>query len=502
MAQGILPYQYEKDKSVAKMTALGGLPAYMDLASASGLIDSIRKHCDVRGDGQGWTDEQINMSLIMLNLAGGDCVEDLRILEGDEGFAEVLMHVETHGLPRKERRALKRRWRKDRHRAVPSPSPVFRYLKEFHDAEEETKREKGKAFIPEPTGHLKALGRVNKDLVAFAQQKSPEKTATLDMDATLVETCKQESLFCYKGFKAYQPLNTYWFEQGMLLHSEFRDGNVPAGWQQLRVFKEALACLPAGVEKVYLRSDTAAYQHDLLRYCAEGQDERFGKIEFAIGVDVTPSFKESVLEVDEKQWHTLYREEDGERVDTGQEYAEVCFVPDCIARKKDGPEYHYLAVREKLPDEEQKTSKELPFPTQEFGGQKYKLFGTVTNLTESGGHVINWQRERCGKGEEVHGIIKDDLAGGQLPSKYFGANAAWWAIALLALNLNALMKLLILPDSWIGKRLKAIRFGIINVAGRVMEQGRQLGIRISGDHPSIQLLIEMRQRILCLAQPP
>ena len=40
----------------------------------------------------------------------------------------------------------------------------------------------------------------------------------------------------------------------------------------------------------------------------------------------------------------------------------------------------------------------------------------------------------CGKGEEVHGVLKDDLAGGRLPSGLFGANAAWWAIAVLAFN--------------------------------------------------------------------
>ena len=42
--------------------------------------------------------------------------------------------------------------------------------------------------------------------------------------------------------------------------------------------------------------------------------------------------------------------------------------------------------------------------------------------------------QRCGKGEEVHGVLKDDLAGGRLPSGLFGANAAWWAIAVLAFN--------------------------------------------------------------------
>ena len=37
-------------------------------------------------------------------------------------------------------------------------------------------------------------------------------------------------------------------------------------------------------------------------------------------------------------------------------------------------------------------------------------------------------------------MMKDDLAGGRLPSGLFGANAAWWAIMVLAHNLNALMK--------------------------------------------------------------
>jgi hypothetical protein len=45
--------------------------------------------------------------------------------------------------------------------------------------------------------------------------------------------------------------------------TEFRDGNVPAGFEQLRVFKEALNCLPEEVKQVRLRSDTAGYQRGL-----------------------------------------------------------------------------------------------------------------------------------------------------------------------------------------------------------------------------------------------
>ena len=127
------------------------------------------------------------------------------------------------------------------------------------------------------------------------------------MDACLVETHKQEALHSYNKYRAYQPLTTYWAEADQIVHSEFRDGNVPAGHQQLRVLIEALGRLPAGVQKVMLRSDTAGYQQELLRYCAEGRDERFGVIEFAVGVDVTAEFRCAVSEVAEQDWQTLYR---------------------------------------------------------------------------------------------------------------------------------------------------------------------------------------------------
>ena len=151
----------------------------------------------------------------------------------------------------------------------------------FHDADQEKKRVEGKAFIPVSNEHLRGLVRVNADMVGFLQFHHSQKVATLDQDATLVETAKCDALYSYKGFKAYQPLNTWCAEQGVILHTEFRDGNVPAGYGQLRVFQEALALLPESVEKVRLRTDTAGYQHELLRYCAKGENKRFGRIEFA-----------------------------------------------------------------------------------------------------------------------------------------------------------------------------------------------------------------------------
>ncbi len=184
------------------------------------------------------------MSLILLNLAGGECVGDLNRLEGDEGFCRILEKAGKYGLKRKERRELERRWRKERSRGVPSPSAVFRYLGGFCDESQEGLREAGKAFIPVANEHLRGFVEVMKVFLSFMQKHRRQEEATLDMDATLVETRKGEALFCYEGYRAYQPLNTWWAEQEVVVHTEFRDGNVPAGYEQLRVLKKALGCLP------------------------------------------------------------------------------------------------------------------------------------------------------------------------------------------------------------------------------------------------------------------
>ena len=498
MAQGFLPFQYEVESRSGGMTALAGLPMYLEFAHVMGLRRLISEHVEVRAGNQGWTDDQMIMALVLLNLAGGDCVDDLRVLEGDEGFCRLLGEFEFYGRTRSEKRALKRRWRKERTRTVPSPTAMREYLELFHDPEQDKLRAPHEAFIPEPSRLVAALVRLIGAFAAAVQRRSPQTTATLDMDATLVETCKKAALYCYKKFKAYQPLNVYWAEMGLMLFSEFRDGNVPAGYDLLRPFKQALELVPAGVKKIYLRSDTAGYVVDLLKYCAEGKSERFGVIEFAVGVDVTEWYRLAVREVAEADWHHLFRVVDGKLEDTGQQWAEVCFVPAWVGNKKHGPTYLYLAIREPLeqqalPSMEEQVS--LPFPTMNWGGVKYKVTGIVTNRDLPGDELIWWYRGRCGKSEEAHSIMKEDLAGGKLPSQLFGTNAAWWQIMILAFNVQSAMKRLVLGESWVSRRMKAVRFRLINLPGRVLERGRQLFVRLAGGHPSNEILFAARRRM-------
>jgi len=426
LPQGVLGFQYQADRSSGGLTSLAGLPLYLDLIEAIGLGAAIRQNVRVAG-AQGWLDIQMVLALILLNLAGGDCVEDLEHLEQDSGFAAVLRAIERDVLSPAERRLLKQRWRRPRGRTVPSPSAASAWLERFHDPAA-PKAVAGSAVIADVTAQLRGLWQVNQALLGCIQTHQPATSATLDMDATLIETHKRDALHCYKGFKAYQPLNCFWAEQGAILYSEFRDGNVPAGQEQLRVLQTSLGHLPASVTKVSLRSDTAGYQEELLLYCGEGKDPRFGGIDFAsaltacgsigplhgpIGADVTPAFRAAVQATAESEWKPLIRMFDGQPQETDQEWAEICYVPNWAGHSRKRADYRFLAIREPLRQLPLGDQAQLPFPTQEFGPKgTYKLFGVVTNRKDAGDQVIWWLRERCGKSEEVHSVMKSDLAGG------------------------------------------------------------------------------------------
>ena len=181
MKQGLLAFQYEQEKGSMGMTGLSGLMTYVELMQAAGLRSSVERHVRLRERGQGWTDSQMIISLMLLNLAGGESVSDLDLLEKDRGLCRMLREFETCGMRLSERRALEKRWRVERRRSVPSESAVFRYLERFHDVDEESKREDHRAFIPAPNGAMKGLRKVNADLVGFVQSRSPQTEATLDM---------------------------------------------------------------------------------------------------------------------------------------------------------------------------------------------------------------------------------------------------------------------------------------------------------------------------------
>ena len=493
MAQGLLPFQYESEAGEAGLTGLAGLPLYLELWRAAGLDEAVARHVAVSG-AQGWSDRQMVSALVLLNLAGGEGLDDLDRLEADSGLCRLVRAAEAHGRSRRERRAEAQRWRRQRLRALPSPDAAGRWLAGFHDAGEEARRQAGRAFIPASSEGIAGLWRVNGDLLQVVQAQHPATQATLDMDATLIETQKREALYCYKHFKAYQPLNTWWAEQGLIVHSEFRDGNVPAGHEQLRVLEAAARLLhtlghgrlSAGSSQVLRRGQERALRSDRIRRrggCDEGVQAGGGGTA-RVGLAAARS---------DRRGRALCRRSG---MGGGRLRAE-------LGRHEQGSAGLPLAsaIREPLSELDLGDAEQLPFPTMSFGtAGRYKLFGLVTNRTLPGDDVIRWQRERCSKSEEARAVMKEDLADGRLPSGLFGANAAWWAIMVLAHNLNAMMKRLVLGGDWGARRMKAMRFHLIALPGRVVHHARRLIVRLSAG--AVDLIRDARAAILALYPAP
>ena len=508
MTQGVLPFKYEEEKKDFGSTGKCGILLYLDLLKTIGFFDMVSRNVRAKESKQGWSDFYFLMCLILLNISGGESVEDVSVLEKDDGLLRLFKHLELRNTWGRHREKLKAKWRNGGENLFPSPSSIFRYLSLFHNINQESVRRRGEAFIPAPNAHLKGLGVVNKEMLESLQCYRPVPIATIDMDATLVESNKRQALYTYKKFKGYQPLNSRWWEQDYLVHSEFRDGNVPAGHDQERVFEAVLDNLPSGVEKVYLRSDSAGYRHKLMKYCDLGENERFKRIEFAICCPVNDEFKKEVGKLDESEWNKLYKISGGVVQESDQEWAELCYVPKEISRSKKGREYRYFVIRELsrqgeldgLDLDESQLQKSFNFPNMKLNNKRYKLSGLVSNLNWYPESIIHWSRERCGNSEHVHGEMKESFCGGQLPSGKFGANAAWWQIMVLAINLVSMLKNLALEKSWKKKRMKGIRFSLINIVGRVIKVEKELIVRLTKGHPSYEIFVKARQRILRLGQ--
>ncbi len=179
MTQGMLPFQYENEKDTKKMTGFGGAGVYLDLFKALGLENLFDRKPGLNQGSQGYSDSEICLSFVLLHLLGGECVDDIDRLESDAGLAYLFKkYFKKKG---------GNRFRRPTERVFPSSSVLFRYLEKF-DIGEEALHEKG--IFPVGADQLAAFQSCNKELLARLQRNLPQKTATLDQDATLVEAAK------------------------------------------------------------------------------------------------------------------------------------------------------------------------------------------------------------------------------------------------------------------------------------------------------------------------
>lgn len=460
IAQGILPFQLIADSSKVLVTSFGGLPLVMETYRALGLPQSVEKHLPVLRRPGKYEEADYVESFLSLFAAGGNCLDDFHLLRQD-------MALQKLGLK------------------VPSPEAARFFLNAFHEEEALEGRVPHQAFIPEETELLEGLAEVNRNLMGKAARQEAPWKATMDMDALVIESDKREAQYTYLGDRGYQPVVVSWAEQDLILTDQFRDGNVPAGTRLLEVLQKGVAALPPSVRLLRLRSDSAGYVHELLDWCREEVKGR-PRVEFAISADMSEELRAVIRALPEEAWKPLRKVSEKGLVLGRKEWAEVEFVPARPSCKKQMKPDRYLAIRIR------------PAQGELFAdGNAYHYYAVVTNMWSwNGEKLLRWQRERCGTVEQVIDVLKNDLGGGILPCKRFFANAAWFRLNVLAYNVLSVMKRQGLPSAWWTARLKALRFHLLRLAGRVVIHGRRTYLKVTADHPSLSIYQEARRKLL------
>ena len=166
-----------------------------------------------------------------------------------------------------------------------------------------------------------------------------------------------------------------------------------------------------------------------------------------------------------------------------RECAEVPFVPGEKSEHKGSPPLRDVAVRVRKRQGEWFAD-----------GSAVRHFAVLSNLWGwKAEKLIAWHREKAGTVERVHDVLKNALAAGVLPSKYFGANAAWLRLAAFAHNGLVALKRLALPAEMLSARPKRLRFLFLHTAGRLIHHARKMVLRLSAVPERLGVWIEIDQ---------
>jgi hypothetical protein len=444
-----LLFEIDPEPLPEKLTALGGVPLLVQTFRSLGLPARVREHVRIKQRERGYDEATMVESFVVLNAVGGECCDDFERLREDPGLSELIGHE------------------------VPSPAVARKFLNQFHQEEkiEEAKQRRTKdqiAYIPEENEPLEGLGLVNRVLVQELGRRCPDqRIATVDQDATIIESRKQLALCTYEGERGYQPMLAVWAEMNAVLADEFRDGNVCAQMAPLTVAKKAFAALPETVTTYYYRGDSACHESGLINWLrdenrAEGPRGRIG---FGISARMSEPLQKAIGKVSEEAWEPYGKPHAVEI----RECAEVSFVPGEKSEHKGTQPLRYIAIRIRQRQD-----------SLFADGSRVKHFAVVTNIGEwKAGRLIEWHREKAGTIEGVHDVLKNELAAGVMPSKYFGANAAWLRMAVISHNVMTALKRLALPAELLTARPKRLRFLIFNTPGRLVRHARRMVLRLA-----------------------
>jgi hypothetical protein len=394
----------------------GGLTVAALLAQRLGVADLVDEHVTVVGEA-GANSGAKGATVIGTALAGGDCIDDARVLQA--GATKRLFD------------------------GVRAASTIGIWLRAFVWAS------------------VRQLDRVTRELLARAWQAGlgPADLSadlTIDIDSSVVETyglAKQGGqAFAYTGVRGYHPLLASLAQTGELLHARLRGGSANTGRGAASFVAETISRVrhAGATGQLTVRADSGFYTGAVISTC-----RRHG-VRYSITARKNRSIQRAIDAIPEHDWVPIPYWLDG-----GADVAETTYTAFAGTRHETTARLIIRRVR--------------PTPGSQLAMDVVFSYHAV--LTDRGGPLLAVEADhrRHAIVEPTICDLKHHAGLAHLPSGRFAANAAWLALVGIAYNLAKWTA----NAAGLGRvTTKTLRLTVIAVPARLITSGRRTRLRL------------------------
>ena len=418
----------------------GGLSVAALLAQRLGVADLIDAHVTVAGEA-GANGSAKAATVIGTALAGGDCIDDARVLQA--GATKRLFD------------------------GVRAASTVGIWLRAFVWA------------------GVRQLDRVTRELLrrAWAAGLGPPDLSadlTIDIDSTVCETYGLAKhggqRFAYTGVRGYHPLVASLAQTGELLHARLRGGSANTGRGAASFIAETISRVrhAGATGQLTLRADSGFYTGAVISAC------RRHDVAFSITARKNRGIQRAIDQIREHDWIPIPYWLDG-----GADVAETTYTAFAGTRHETTARLVVRRVR--------------PTPGSQLALDVVFSYHAV--LTDRTGPLLAVEADHRRHAIVEHTIcdLKHHAGLAHLPSGRFAANAAWLSLVGVAYNLAKWTA----NAAGLGRvTTKTLRLTVIAVPARLITSGRRTRLRLPTRWPWADHITTALEVIGRLHPPP
>ena len=252
-------------------------------------------------------------------------------------------------------------------------------------------------------------------------------------------------------------------EAGVVIHDEWREGNIAPATDYLGFIQACEAHLPKGHRIAHVRLDSAGYQAGIFNYC-----EETGKT-FAIGARLDAPTQKAIADIPESSW---------------THYADCAIAETLHSMNETRKAFRLIVVKHKR--------------QIELFDDKPNYHGIASNRVESTAGTLIWYRQRGEVSENGIKELKIGFGMERMPCGQFKANAAFFRIGIIAHNLFVLFKHCALGAHWQRHKVGTVRWRLFHLPGKVVRHAGTWVLKVAAD--TVDLFRSIRAGSFALAR--